>query len=184
MTYLLLFFEFFKTGLFAVGGGAATIPFLMEMTNRYDWFTKSELLNMIAVSESTPGPIGINMATYAGFHTGGIFGAVLATFALVLPAFIIMTFIARLFARYKDNQTVQSVFTGIRPAVAAMIASAAWSVINVTMFAVKNDHVHLLIAPAILCVLLLVGMNLKWCRKFHPAVWIGIGALAGIILRL
>ena len=184
MTYLLLFFEFFKTGLFAVGGGAATIPFLMEMTNRYDWFTKSELLNMIAVSESTPGPIGINMATYAGFHTGGIFGAVLATFALVLPAFIIMTFIARLFARYKDNQTVQSVFTGIRPAVAGLILFAAWTVLRVTIFVAGKNGFEVNIPGLILCAVLLAAMNLPYLKKWHPVVWIGIGAVIGIVLKL
>ena len=184
MIYLALFYEFFKVGLFAVGGGAATIPFLMRMAERLDWFTQAELMNMIAISESTPGPIGINMATYAGYHTAGIPGAVLATFALVLPAFLIMLFIARLFAQFKDNQTVKNVFAGVRPAVAGLIASVAFSLLQVTLFAVREGHVHLRIAPALLCVIVLIAMNLKWFRKLHPVVWIGIGAVAGIIWKL
>ena len=139
MIYLLLFYEFFKIGLFAVGGGPATIPFLMNLTERYSWYTKQELLDMIAVSESTPGPIGINMATYVGYHTAGIPGAVLATFALVLPAFLIMLFVARLFMQYQNNRTVQAVFSGIRPAVAGLILYAAWTVLRVTAFAERSE---------------------------------------------
>ena len=94
MIFLQLFYEFFKIGLFAVGGGMATIPFLMDLTSRYSWFTMADLTNMIAVSESTPGPIGINMATYAGFNAAGIPGALCATLSLVLPAWIIIILIA------------------------------------------------------------------------------------------
>lgn len=184
MIYLSLFYEFFKVGLFAVGGGAATIPFLMRMTERLDWFTQAELMNMIAISESTPGPIGINMATYAGYHTAGIPGAVLATFALVLPAFLIMLIIARLFAQFKDNQTVKNVFAGVRPAVAGLIGSVAITLLQVTLFTVREGHMRLRIAPALLCALVLAAMNLKWLKRLHPAVWIGIGAVAGIVLKL
>lgn len=184
MIYFSLFYEFFKVGLFAVGGGAATIPFLMRMAERLDWFTQAELMNMIAISESTPGPIGINMATYAGYHTAGIPGALLATFALVLPAFIIMMLVANLLMHYKDNRTVQSVFAGIRPAVAGLIASVAVTLLQVTLFVTRQGHLHLRIAPAVLFVLMLVAMNLKWCRKLHPVIWIGIGAVAGIVLKL
>ena len=86
MIYLHLFWEFFKTGLFSIGGGLATLPFLRQMGQRYHWFTETELANMLAVSESTPGPIGVNMATYVGFTAGGIPGAVIATLGLVAPS--------------------------------------------------------------------------------------------------
>ena len=184
MTLLTLFFEFFKTGLFAVGGGAATIPFLMKMAERFDWFTKSELLDMIAVSESTPGPIGVNMATYAGFKTAGIPGALTATFALVLPAFLVMLIIAKLFIQYKENQHVQSVFKGIRPAVAALIANAAVSVLQTTIFLTENGKLHFRISCIVLFLVILIAMNIKKLRALHPVVWIGICAAAGIVLKL
>ena len=95
MIYLQLFWEFFKTGLFAVGGGLATLPFLQQIAARYPWFTPDDLLNMIAVSESTPGPIGVNTATYAGFHAAGLPGALTATFALVLPSVVIIMLVSR-----------------------------------------------------------------------------------------
>ena len=96
MTCLALFWEFFKIGLFAVGGGTATIPFLMDLAERVDWYTTQELLDMIAISQSTPGPIGVNMATYVGYTTAGVPGAVIATIGLVMPAFLIMLVVARL----------------------------------------------------------------------------------------
>ena len=90
MTYLYLFLEFFKIGLFAIGGGPATLPFLMDLTEKYDWYTMTDLTNMVAVSESTPGPIGINMATYAGFNAAGTPGGIVATMSLVLPSIIVI----------------------------------------------------------------------------------------------
>ena len=106
MIYLTLFYEFFKIGLFAVGGGIATLPFLMDLTDKYDWYTASELTNMIAISESTPGPVGINMATYAGYQAAGIGGAIVATVSLVLPALIIIVIVARFMKKFYDNSTV------------------------------------------------------------------------------
>ena len=90
MIYLRLFYEFFKTGLFAIGGGLATLPFLSDMADRTGWFTQAQLADMLAVSESTPGPVGVNMATYVGFETGGILGAVVATLGLVAPSVIVI----------------------------------------------------------------------------------------------
>ena len=90
MMYLLLFFEFFKIGLFAVGGGLATIPFLYALSDKYHWFSSAQLVDMIALSESTPGPLGINMATFAGFQTIGVLGGAISTFGLVLPALFVI----------------------------------------------------------------------------------------------
>ena len=184
MIYLALFYEFFKIGLFAVGGGPATIPFLMNLAARVDWFTTQELLDMIAVSQSTPGPIGINMATYVGYATAGIPGAVLATFALVLPAFLIMLVLARLLMQYKNNQTVEDIFAGIRPAVAGLILFAAWSVLRVTVVITTKGGWSIDLPSLILCAVILIVMNLPRLDKLHPVVWIGIGAAAGIILKL
>ena len=127
-TYLALFIEFFKTGLFSVGGGLATLPFLYKIADRYSWFDHAMLTDMLAVSESTPGPIGVNVATYAGFHTKGVPGGLAATFALVLPSYIIIVIIARFLARFNENKTVKSVFYGLRPAVAGMIAASGCTV--------------------------------------------------------
>ena len=110
MIYLQLFYEFFKTGLFAIGGGLATLPFLQEMSARTGWFSLSELQDMIAVSESTPGPIGVNMATYAGFTSAGIPGAFCATLGLILPSFIIILIVAGFLKRFKDSPLVDAAF--------------------------------------------------------------------------
>ena len=121
MIYLILAYEFFKIGLFSIGGGMATLPFLMDLTNKYDWFTVSELTNMVAISESTPGPVGINMATYAGYNAAGVLGAVVATLALTAPAWIIIIVIAKFLENFSENTNVKAAFYGIRPAVAALI---------------------------------------------------------------
>ena len=125
MTYLLLFYEYFKTGLFAIGGGMATLPFLYDMSARHpDWFSASQIADMLAVSESTPGPIGVNMATFVGFQVGGVPGAVIATLGLVAPSIIVILIIAAFLRSFRDSKVVQSVFYGLRPASAAMVAAA------------------------------------------------------------
>ena len=141
MIYLTLFYEFFKAGLFAIGGGLATLPFLYEMANNYPWFDTKMLVDMIAVSESTPGPIGVNMATYAGFSAGGlaggfiqsILGGIVATIGLVLPSLIIILIISSFLNKFKENKLVDSAFYGLRPAVCGLISAAAFEVIKVTL---------------------------------------------------
>ena len=136
MTYLLLFYEFFKTGLFAVGGGLATLPFLYDMAARHpEWFTTSQLADMVAVSESTPGPLGVNMATYVGFITGGIPGALVATIGCIFPSLIIVSLISWLYERYRSMDAMQAVLACLRPAVVALIASAALTILRVVVFA-------------------------------------------------
>ena len=140
MIFIKLFYEFFKIGLFAIGGGAATIPFLFDLSEKFNWFSFEELTNMIAVAESTPGPIGVNMATYVGFRVMGdyglgwsILGSVLTTVSLVLPSLIIVVIIAKMMSRYMSNKYVQWAFGGLRPAVTGLIAAAGWSVIELTL---------------------------------------------------
>ena len=134
MTYLLLFYEYFKTGLFAIGGGMATLPFLYDMSARHpDWFTTAQIADMLAVSESTPGPIGVNMATYVGFQVGGVLGAVIATIGLITPSIIVILIIAAFLRSFRDSRIVQSVFYGLRPASAAMVAAAGLSVAAVAL---------------------------------------------------
>lgn len=112
MTLIQLCIEFFKTGLFAVGGGLATLPFLYEMSEKTGWFTEQDILNLIAISESTPGAIGINMATYAGYITEGVVGGIMATLALACPSIIVIILISKFLDRFKDSPVVQGIFQG------------------------------------------------------------------------
>ncbi len=182
MIYLLLFWEFLKTGLFAIGGGLATIPFLMDMADTQGWFTRAELSNMIAVSESTPGPIGINMATYVGFTTAGPIGSVLATTALVLPSLVIIMIIAGFLQKFKDNTLVKDTFYVLRPAVIGMLFVSLYSMISPLLidFAGKAFLQIFNLKALALFALLLFGI-LKF--KKHPIVYIAIGAVAGIIFK-
>ena len=179
MIYLTLFYEFLKIGLFAVGGGLATIPFLFALTENFDWFSKEELVSMIALSESTPGPLGINMATYAGFQAGGILGGIIATIGLVTPAFFVIILISKFFNKFKESFVVQSAFYGLRPAVSMMISVF---VIQVCMVIVEltPDFNKLMISAALfVCYLLLI------CRyKCHPIFFILLGAVMGVLLKL
>ena len=177
MIFLRLFWEFFKTGLFAIGGGMATVPFLFDISARTGWFTASELANMIAVSESTPGPIGINMATYVGFETAGILGGVVATIGLVTPSVIIIIIIAKLLARFADNPIVKTVFKYLRPAVIGLLLYALWHLLPLTFL---GEDRNILVLPVIAFAVLLFCM-LKW-KKIHPIAWIGVGAVFGLVL--
>ena len=133
MIFLQLFYEFFKTGLFAVGGGLATLPFLNDICQKYDWFTEQMLADMIAISESTPGPIGINMATYAGYQAAGLLGSIVATCSLVAPSIIVIVLIARFLSKFNEHPLVKSAFSGLRPAVTGLIAAAAVSVMKLAL---------------------------------------------------
>ncbi len=128
-----LFLEFFKIGLFAVGGGLATIPFLHQLAEKYTWFTVETLVDMIAISESTPGAMGVNMATYTGFTTAGIPGSLVATLGLVLPSIVIIIIIAHFLKQFSDSPVVKAIFTGLKPAVAALILCAALNLVNVSV---------------------------------------------------
>ncbi|MBQ6061064.1 MAG: chromate transporter [Clostridia bacterium] len=187
MTLLLLMFEFFKTGLFSIGGGLATLPFLYEMsTNHPDWFTHSDIADMIAISESTPGPIGINMSTYAGYSVAGIPGGILASLALALPSVIITLIIARFLAKFRQSKTVEGAFYGLRPASIAMISVAFLNVAKVAL--VNLDALtsgaglgEFFIWKAIIlgAVIFIAQKKLKW----HPVIFIVLSAVVGIVLK-
>ena len=189
MTLLLLFFEFFKTGLFAVGGGMATLPFLYDMSARHpDWFTASQLADMIAVSESTPGPIGVNMATYVGFETSGIPGALVATLGLVTPSVIVILIVARMLKAFRSNKTVDAVFYGLRPCSVGLIAAAGILVVKIALF--RFDAYAAGGAPtalfnwkalALAAVLLILTRTVNATKKLHPVVFILASAAAGVL---
>ena len=190
MIYLKLFCEFFFTGLFSVGGGLATLPFLYDMSERTGWFTSSQLADMIAVSESTPGPIGVNMATYVGYLTGGIPGAIIATLGLICPAIVIIMIIAKILEQFRQNKTVDSVFYGLRPCSVALIASAGVLVVKIALFNVEkflSSGVLLSLfnfkAIALAVVLLVLTRWVKKTKDLHPIVFIGLSALAGIVFK-
>lgn len=182
MLWLIAFFEFFKTGLFALGGGLATIPFLVEMSERYQWFTTSLLTDMIAVSESTPGAIGINMATYTGYHIAGIPGGIITTLGLVAPSIIVICIVAHFLKVFKDSSLIQSIFYGIRPAVTALIASAGISIFISALFQEGNQLMEQIKWPCIL--LFLAVFYLSNHKKWHPILCIALSACIGIIFQL
>ena len=191
MIYLQLFWEYFKAGLFAVGGGMATIPFLYEISDRTGWFTHQDLANMLAVSESTPGPIGVNMATYVGFVTGmkgggipnAILGAVTASIGLVLPSLIVILIIAAMLKRFKESPLVQKTFYGLRPASTGLIAAAGLSVAVANL--VDSSSLGINWKGCILAVVLwLLTNKVKQTKKLHPIVFIGFSALLGIVFSM
>ena len=191
MIYLQLFWEFFQTGLFAVGGGVATIPFLYSMSDKTGWFTHQELANMIAVGESTPGPIGVNMATYVGYVTGmsqggiaqAILGAATATFGLVLPSLIVILIVAAMLKRFKDSPLVQKTFYGLRPASTGLITAAGLSVAVSNLFGSAPFTVNWK-GWVLAIVLWLLTNKVKKTKKLHPIVFIGASALAGILFSM
>ena len=187
MIYLTLFYEFFKIGLFAVGGGIATLPFLMDLTDKYDWYTASELTNMIAISESTPGPVGINMATYVGMTAGGIPGGVLATLSLVLPSYLVILAVAKVMERFKGNAYVQGAMHTLRPASVGMVSAAVLGVLQSVLLHMDAvaalQWTNMVALPSLLLFLVLLAFYLKF-NKLHPVVILAMGAAAGIVLQL
>jgi len=179
MIYLTLFYEFFKIGLFAVGGGLATIPFLFDLTSKFNWFSKQELVSMIALSESTPGPLGINMATFAGFQTAGIIGGIIATIGLVVPAFFVIILISKFFEKFKDSFAVQSVFYALRPAVTVMILVFVFKVCQIIVSLTTNIENLMISAGLFICYLFLI---LRY--KYHPILFILLGGVMGLLFEL
>lgn len=194
MLYLRLFWEFFKTGLFAIGGGMATIPFLYNISDATGWFTHNDLANMIAVSESTPGPIGVNMATYVGFVTGmkaygtpgAILGAITTTLGLVTPSILVILAIAAILKSFRDNRYVAQAFYGLRPASTGLIAAAGLSVMVSNLFLEGQTGIAAInwkgwILAAVLWVL---SNKVKKTKGLHPIVFIGASAVVGIVFSM
>ena len=188
MIYLRLFWEFFKTGLFSVGGGLATLPFIYDMSDKTGWFTYQQIADMVAVAESTPGPIGINMATYVGYTTGGVFGSLVATLGIVTPAIVIILIIATCLRKFRDSRLVNDAFYGLRPASTALIAAAGLSVVRISLVntaAYKASGAlgdlfcwKAIVLAAVIWVLTNVVNPTK---KLHPIVFIAASAVAGIM---
>ena len=190
MIYIQLFFEFFKIGLFAIGGGMATLPFLYDMADKTGWFTIDQLSNIIAISQSTPGPVGVNMATYVGYITAGVFGGIISTIGLVTVPIIIIIIIAYFLGSFRENKYIDSAFYGLRPASTALIAAAGSTLLMLTfvkedLFKQTGKIINLFDWKSIiLAIIIFVLTNyVKSTKKFHPAIFIAGSALIGIIFK-
>jgi len=181
MIMLALFWGFFKVGLFAVGGGLATIPFLAKLSESTGWFTLEELANMVAVAESTPGPIGVNVATYVGYSVCGIWGSLISTLGLITPSFICILIISGILEKFKNNKTVDNAFRTIRPASAALITAALYSLVLMSFFSNNIFDFRKLVLAIIVFVLTNYVPKVK---DWHPIVFIMLSALAGIVFCL
>lgn len=193
MNLLIMCLEFMKTGLFAVGGGLATIPFLYEMAAHYAWFTSQDVLTYIAIAESTPGPIGINMATYAGYTSFGWYGGVLATLSLAFPSLVVILIIAGMLDKFRTNRFVLGGFKMLRPASSALVAAAGFNVILTVFFNVEKItfsmfgklgeiFTHVNWQAIILFAVLFAAM--RYFKKIHPIFFILASAGIGILLKL
>lgn len=201
MIYLQLFFEFAKAGLFAIGGGLATLPFLQDISLRTAWYTSDQLADMIAVSECTPGPIGVNMSTYTGYTVAGIPGAIIATLGLIFPSIIVIIIVARILKAFQDNRYVKAAFYGLRPASTGLIAAACLGVCQIALFnegalkSLKSAISGIRYPALILAVVLWLLMNLGTFKKLkgnkvlakisklHPVVFLAASAIIGIIFK-
>ena len=191
MIYLRLFWEFFKVGLFSVGGGLATLPFLYSLGAKTGWFSTADVANMLAVSESTPGPIGVNMATYAGFDCAGVLGGVVATLGLVTPSVIVIVLIAMALQAFRTNKYVDAAFYTLHPASTGLIAAAGWSVFALVLVNLDAYRASYQLADILqwknllLFAVIWVLTNLvKPLKKLHPVVFLALAAVVGIVFRL
>ena len=168
--YLLLFIQFFKIGVFSFGGGYATLPFLYDIAEKFHWYGISQLTDMLAVSSLTPGPVGVNMATYAGFTTSGVIGALTATFTIMLPSFIIVSIVFKILDKFKSNLYIQSIVKALKPAGCALL-----SAVGIKLIFTSNLH---LIGILVLTVFLISG----FIKKRDPIFYLGVSALIGLII--
>lgn len=197
MTFLKLFWEFFKTGLFAIGGGMATVPFLQDISAKTGWYTSGQLADMIAVSESTPGPLGVNMGTYVGYTTGfsvggvggGLLGAVIATLGLITPSVVIIMIVAYFLKKFRESKLVDATLYGLRPASVALISTAGINIVLIALLRVDSIYD---IAKAQLswktlllaAVILVLTRYVPKLKKLHPIWFIALSAVVGVVLKM
>lgn len=194
MIYLKLYLEFFKIGLFAIGGGLATLPFIKQLGVKYGWITQKQILDMIAISESTPGPIGINAATFVGNTTAGILGGIAATIGVVTPSVIAIILIAHYLVKFSEEPIVKSVFSGLRPAVTGLIAAVGFEIAKISLFNIGRyrviSRVLSIFDIKILSILnikaiILFGMIMFLMNRYkkHPITYLIGSAIVGIIFK-
>ena len=195
MIFLELFARFFFVGLFAIGGGLATVPFLQSMGEVTGWFTQSDIADMIAISESTPGPIGVNMATYVGYQTGdafgvagGIFGGVVATLGLITPSIIVIVIVSKMLKRFKDSKYVEYAFYGLRAASIGLVAAACLSVARIAFWngEIMTETGNIISAVNYKSIILsaVIFFCITRFKKLHPIALIVFSAVVGILLKM
>lgn len=195
MIFLELFLRFFFVGLFAIGGGLATVPFLQSMGEATGWFNQSDIADMIAISESTPGPIGVNMATYVGYQSGevfgvagGIFGGVIATLGLITPSIIVIVIVARMLQKFKDSKYVEYAFYGLRAASIALVASACLGVAKIAFWNAEIMAESGSVFAAVDYKSIILSAVIFFCvtkfKKLHPIALILFSAVVGILLKM
>lgn len=182
MSNFTLIIEFVKIGLLSIGGGLATLPFLYELTEKYTWITPDSLSQMIAISESTPGALGVNMSTYVGYSSGGILGGICATVALVTPSLFIIIFISSFLDKFQQNTYVKRVFDLLRPVVVGLIAVAGFNILNDVLLSHDTDDLISINPTNILLFCLLYFAYSKF--KLHPIFYIILSGFIGVILSL
>ena len=197
MMYLRLFWEFFKTGLFAIGGGMATVPFLQAISDNTGWYTAGDLADMIAVSESTPGPLGVNMATYVGYTVGsasngvggGIAGAIITTLGLITPSIVIILIIAYFLKKFRDSRLVNDTLYGLRPASVALISAAGVDIVLFALFRISSVYeiANVVISWKSLVLFGLIFVLTRYVpklKKLHPIWFIALSAVIGVVLQM
>ena len=172
MIYLLLCSEFFKIGLFSFGGGYATIPFLYHISEVYGWYSIDELSQMVAVASITPGPVGINVATYAGLRTLGILGSMLATVSEMLPSFVLVILVSKILKKFHENFYVKTILKTLKPIGCALLIFVAIGLLKPHIFELKG------------LILLFVLLLLSWKTKKDPLFYITISGIAGVMLTV
>lgn len=195
LLYAEMFARFFCVGLFAVGGGLATLPFLVDMGEATGWFTQADISNMVAISESTPGPLGINMATYIGYQiTGeygavaGIFGSLISSLGVVTPSIVIIIIVSKILNRFKDSKYVQYAFYGLRAASLGLVCSALLSVAEIAFVhsdaALSFSGILSAINWPVLALSAVIFLAVMKFKKLHPIAMIIFAAVMGIIFRM
>ena len=180
MIFLDLFFTFFKIGLFTFGGGYAMLPLIQDEVASHGWLTANQLIDFVAVSESTPGPFAINIATYIGTQTGGVLGAICATLGVVLPSFIVILIVARVYDKFKENKIVKGCMAGLKPAVIGLIASAMLSLGQTVLFSGGLTLDVFTTIPFYISILIFAVMTVLSFKKLHPILIVCLSAVAGI----
>ena len=182
MIYIRLFYEFFITGILIFGGGLASIPFLQQMGERTGWFTQQQLATIIAIGETTPGPMGINMATFTGYNVAGPIGGIVATVGLLTPSVILALIVARLLVKFRTSAVVNGAFYSLRPASAALIAFAGLTVLRISISPVETDPETLINIRAAIFAVILFPLTLIF--RVHPMIFLAGSAIVGIVFRL
>ena len=172
MLYINLFYEYFKIGVLSFGGGYATIPFLHHLSQVYNWFSPNDLEKMIAISSITPGPVGINMATFSGLQTGGFIGAIIATSAIILPALFIVLIVSKFLIKFNENIIVKAIIYGLKPAACGLLAA-------VTIDLIKTN-----LTSSYAIGLFLALLSISLLKKKDPMFYLVTSGLIGLIFKL